>query len=395
MKRTVLFILVALGLLLGACASPTQAPATSSAPSSAQPTAAPKASGEPIKFALIGPLTGVNAVLGEWQRKGWTLVFDGVNAAGGVKGRPIAYQLEDDEADPTKAVNLAQKVITQDKVLAAHACPNSTPTLAVVPIFAQYKVPHFTAALNVDITNKGSKYVFRTAPAGPAYENTLVDFLVAQKGLKKMAIISDTSAFGKGEGDYQEAALARNGGLKATIRETYGIEDKDFTGQLTKIMQTNPEVLLIAGSEVAGGLIAKQARQFGFKGTIAGGTAIGTPKFAETAGDAAEDVIFASPYITPDVSDVAKTWAAKYKARWGEELESHGAQAIDGANLFVMALNNAYPNITSESIAVELHKIKGYQGIQGVFNVDEKGEMLTKTTIGIIKGGKLTPYTGK
>lgn len=374
-------VVIGVAILLGACAPAATPVATRSA--------------EPIKFALIGPLTGVNAVLGEWQKKGWTLVFDEVNAAGGIKGRPIVYQLEDDEADPTKAVNLAQKVILQDKVVAAHACPNSTPTLAVVPIFAQYKVPHFTAALNVDITNKGSQYVFRTAPAGPAYENTLVDFLVGQRKFTKFVIISDTSAFGKGQGDYQEAALARHGGLKALAREFYDIEDKDFAKQLTKIMQTNPEVLLIAGSEVAAGLITQQARQLGFKGIIAGGTAIGTTKFIEVAGSAAEGVIFTSPYIAPDVSPIAKMWADKYKARWGEELGSHGAQAIDGANLFVLAANNAYPNITPETIAAEVRKIKGYQGIQGVFNVDERGETLGKTAIGIIKSGKLTPYAEK
>lgn len=358
-------------------------------------TAGSSAPVEPIKFALIGPLTGTNAVLGEWQRKGYTLVFDEVNAAGGIKGRPIVYQIEDDFADPTKAVNLAVKAITEDKVVAAAATPNSTPTLSVVPTFAQYKVPHLTAALNVDITSKGSQYVFRTAPAGPAYENTLVDFLVAQ-GYKKYSIISDTSAFGKGEGNYQEAALARNGGLKAISREFYAIEDKDFRAQLTAILRGTPDVLLIAGSEVAGGLIAKQSRELGFKGVIAGGTAIGTPAFIESAGTAAaEGTIFASPYITADVNEVAKKWAAKYKARWNEDLESHGAQAIDGANMFVLAATNAYPNITPETLAAELHKIKGMQGIQGVINVDEKGESLTKTSIGIIKGGKLSLYPGK
>lgn len=384
--RSVLAMVTVMAVLLTACSFPQPA---------AGPQTTPSPKGEPIKVALIGPLTGINAVLGEWQKKGYLLVFDEVNAAGGIHGRPILYQLEDDEADPTRAVNLAHKVILQDKVLAAHACPNSTPTLAVVPIFAQYKVPHLTAALNIDITNKGSAYVFRTAPAGPAYENTLVDFLVAQ-GYKKYAIISDNSAFGTGEGDYQVAALARNGGLKPTIRELYGIEDTNFTVQLNKILSTNPEVLLIAGSEIAAGLITRQARQAGFRGVIAGGTAIGTPKFIETAGkEAAEGVIFASPYISPEVSEVAKAWAARYKARWGEELESHGAQAIDGANMLVTALNNAYPNITSETIAAELHKIKGLQGIQGVINVDERGESLSRTAIGIIRDGQLTPYKGQ
>jgi branched-chain amino acid transport system substrate-binding protein len=294
-------VLTVIAVLLTACGPPQ---------SGAELAPTPAESAEPIKIALIGPQTGTNQVLGVWQRKGYELVIDEKNAAGGIQGRKIILLIEDDKADPTKAVTLAQKVITQDKVVAAMACPNSTPTLAVVPIFAQNRIPHQTPALNVDITKKGSQYVFRTAPAGSAYEDTLVDFLVAY-GFKNMAIISDNSAFGKGEGDYREAALARNGGLMALTRETCGIEDKDFTGQLTKIMQTDPEVLLIAGSEIAGGLIAKQARQLGFKGTIAGGTAIGTPKFAETAGDAAEGVIFTSPYITADASQVAKTWAAK------------------------------------------------------------------------------------
>ncbi len=359
----------------------------------AGPTPVPK-SAEPIKIALIGPQTGTNAVLGAWQKKGYELVIDEKNAAGGIQGRTITLLVEDDEADPTKAVNLAQKVITQDKVVAAMACPNSTPTLAVVPIFAQNKVPHLTPALNVDITKKGSQYVFRTAPAGAAYEDTLVDFLVAQ-GYQKYAIISDNSAFGKGEGDYQEAALTRNGGLKALTRETYGIEDKDFAMQITKIMQTDAQVLLIAGSEIAAGLITKQARQLGFKGVIAGGTAIGTPTFAQTAGDAAEGVIFTSPYITADVSEVAKTWAAKYKARYGEDLESHGAQAIDGANILIMALEKAYPNISPETVATELHKICGYEGVQGEFCYEENGEGIKKVQVGIHKGGKLTPYTGK
>ena len=269
----------------------------------ASPPTTPVKSAEPIKIALIGPQTGTNAVLGEWQKKGYQLVIDEKNAAGGIQGRKIVVQIEDDEADSTKAVNLAQKVITQDKVVAAMACPNSTPTLAVVPIFAQNKVPHLTPALNVDITKKGSKYVFRTAPAGAAYEDTLVDLMVAQ-GYKKYAIISDNSAFGKGEGDYQEAALARNGGLKALTRETYGIEDKDFAAQLTKIMQTDAQVLLIAGSEIAAGLITKQSRQLGFKGVIASGTAIGTPRLPRR------------PEMPPRVSFSPAPTSRPMSARW-------------------------------------------------------------------------------
>ena len=163
------------------------------------------ASTEPIKIAIIGAMSGTNAVLGDWMKKGVTLAVEEKNKAGGICGRPIEIVIYDDEADPTKSVNLAQKVATEDKVVAAWATTNSTSALADIPIFAQYKIVQLTNGTNVDITNKGSAYIFRANPAGPAYETPLVDFLVDTKGYKKFAIITDTSAYGKGEADYQDS----------------------------------------------------------------------------------------------------------------------------------------------------------------------------------------------
>ena len=391
MKRTILFVLVVLGVLLAACASPTVAPQPT-APS-AQATAAPKPTGEPIKIAIIGAMSGTNAVLGDWMKKGVTLAVEEKNKAGGIQGRQIQIIVYDDEADPTKSVNLAQKVATEDKVMAAFATTNSTSALADIPIFAQYKIPQFTNGTNVDITNKGSAYIFRVTPAGPSFEDTLVDFLVTKKGFKKFAIIADTSAYGKGEGDYQEAALQRHG-LKALTREAFGIDDKDFTGQLTKILQTQPEVILLASSEIASGLIAKQARQLGFKGQFAGGAAIGTPKYIETAvTDIAEGTIFTTPWLHDDANEISRKFVEAYKARWNEPPEFHGANTYDGANLLLLAMERANP-LTPENVAAELHKISGYKGLQGTFNVTAKGETITGTLVGIVKGGKLTVYSG-
>lgn len=372
MKRAILFVLAAFGILiLAACSSP--APATN----------------EPIKVAIIGAFSGTNAVLGDWMKKGVTLAVEQKNAAGGIKGRQIQIITYDDEADPTKSVNLAQKVATEDKVMAAWATTNSTSALADIPIFAQYKIPQFTNGTNVDITNKGSAYIFRATPAGPSFEDTLVDFLVKSKNFKKFAIIADTSAFGKGEGDYQEAALKRNG-LTATTREAFGIDDKDFSGQLTKILTGQPDVLLFASSEVASGLIAKQARQLGFKGQFAGGAAIGTPKFIETAGaDVVEGTIFTTPYLPNDADPISKAFTTAYKARWNEDPEFHGANTYDATQLLLMAMDKANP-LTSENVAAEMHKISGYKGLQGTFNVAQNGETITGTLLGTVKGGKLT-----
>jgi branched-chain amino acid transport system substrate-binding protein len=385
-------------LVLSACgAKPTAVPtkAPTKAPTAVPPTAVPTKVPEPIKIAIIGAMSGTNAVLGDWMKKGVTLAVEEKNAAGGICGRQITIVIYDDEADPTKSVNLATKVCTEDKVVAAWATTNSTSALADIPIFQQYKVVQLTNGTNVDITKKGSAFIFRSCPAGTAYEIPLVDFLAQKKGYKKFALITDTSAYGKGEADYQTAEL-KVLGLEPLTRENYGIDDKDFTGQLTKIMQTNPEVLLLGGSEIASGLIAKQARQLGFKGQIAGGPAIGTPKFIETAGnDAAEGVFFTGAYPTNDLNDTTRAFAARYAARWnGEASEIHGANTYDGTQMLMMAMEKACPNLTGETIAAAFHTICGYKGLQGEFCVTETGETLTKTMLGIITGGKLTVYTG-
>jgi branched-chain amino acid transport system substrate-binding protein len=397
MKNKGLYILLVLGLVLSACTpkatpTPTAGPATqvpaTQTPNVVVVTATPQCA-QPVKIAIIGAMSGTNAALGDWMVKGVTLAVEAKNAAGGVQGCQVELVVYDDAANPTTSVGLAQKVATDDKVMAAWATTNSSSALADIPVFQQYKIPQLTNGTNVKITQQGSPYIFRVNPAGPAYENPVIDFLV-KKGFTKFAIIGDNAAYGAGETLYQTDALKRNN-LTPLATESYGVDDKDFTGQLTKIMQQEPEVLLLAASEVAGGLIAKQARQLGFTGVIAGGSAMGTPKFIETAGDAAEGVYFTSPYPGNDANDMTRAFAAAYTARWGVAPEVHGANTYDGTNMLLMAMENANP-LTPENIALEMHKICNYQGLQGTFCYDQNGEGINTTVLGVIKGGQLT-YT--
>ena len=161
--------------------------------------------------------------------------------------------------------------------------------------------------------------------------------------------------------------------MEALTAEEYGVDDKDFTGRLTKILQTQPEVLLLAASEVAGGLIAKQARALGFEGTIAGGSAMASTKFTETAGPDAEGVYFTSPYPGNDYNEATKAFAAAFEARWGVAPELHGANVYDGQNMIMLAMERADP-LTPENVAAELHKVCGYEGLLGTFCYDETGE---------------------
>jgi branched-chain amino acid transport system substrate-binding protein len=173
--------------------------------------------------------------------------------------------------------------------------------------------------------------------------------------------------------------------------QTYNPNDTSFTGQLNTILAAKPEVILFGGEEVTSGLIAKQARDLGFTGQLAGGAAIGTPTFIKTAGaSVANGVYFSSAYISNDANAQTKAFAEAYQAKWNVAPEGHGAKAYDGAQLLIQALNAAYPNITGETIASALHNIHNYQGLQGTANFDATGEAFHSTLMGVIANGQLT-----
>ncbi|HEU5227733.1 MAG TPA: ABC transporter substrate-binding protein [Ktedonobacteraceae bacterium] len=344
----------------------------------------------PIEIGWDGALTGTNADLGEWDTQGIDLAFDQVNAKGGIHGRQIHLTKFDDAADNTKGVTNVQRLITQDHIVACFCTTNSGVALAVEPYLTRAKIAQITPGLSTALTAQNSAYIFRDTPAGPSFENTLITYLVQQKHFTKFAQITDNDAYGQGEAQYQQAKLKSFGLTPVAPLQMYNPNDTSFTGQLDTILAANPEVILFGGEEVTSGLIAKQARQLGFTGQLAGGASIGTPTFIQTAGSVAEGVIFTSAYIDNNANAQTKAFAAAFQDKWGYAPEGHGAKAYDGAELVIQALNAAYPNITGDSVAKALHNIHNYQGLQGTANFDATGEGFHDTLLGVIKNGQLT-----
>src|SRR5664279_4555315 len=83
----------------------------------AQDATAEAATGDPILIGVSGPLAGANAQYGAQWKKGFDLALEEINGAGGVGGRPLAYDFEDSQSDPTQSVVVAQKFIADDKIV--------------------------------------------------------------------------------------------------------------------------------------------------------------------------------------------------------------------------------------------------------------------------------------
>ncbi|MBN1629078.1 MAG: ABC transporter substrate-binding protein, partial [Thermoleophilia bacterium] len=127
-------------------AAPTETTAaptdTTAAPTqtTAAPTGGP-ATGEPIKIGLIASLTGTAAAPMPSMQAMVDFQVESINANGGVNGRPIQIIAVDDKSDPTTAVAVATKLITQDEVVAILGPLSTPPCLAVAPLCEKYQVP--------------------------------------------------------------------------------------------------------------------------------------------------------------------------------------------------------------------------------------------------------------
>ncbi|MGW1713416.1 ABC transporter substrate-binding protein [Streptomyces sp. NPDC002156] len=342
----------------------------------------------PIKIAVVDAQSGQLSSLGDWEYKGAKLAVDEWNKKGGIDGRKIQLKLFDDQGDPTTGTNIARK-LADENYIAMIGTAESAVTIAMGPVLQQAKIPNITSGQSDGLVALKSPYLFLNGPTSTTYDTTLAEYLIKEKGHQKIAMITNNGSFGKGEHDAFLKAVG-DLGVKPSTDQVVTTDQKEFSAALTKIRSTKPEVIFIGSEEVEAGLIVKQARDLGITAPFAGAAPQGTPVFIDTAGKAAaEGTIVSSPYLSNDVSDASKKFAAAYQTAYGEEAEMHGAKAYDGANILLTALQTS-KGATGEELADAIRATR-YEGLLGDFQYDETGVGITRTTIGVIRDGKLVP----
>jgi branched-chain amino acid transport system substrate-binding protein len=340
-----------------------------------------------LRVALIGPQSGQLASLGDWDYKGVTLAAKEINAKGGAGGLKIQITRMDDQGDPTTGGNLARKAVSEGFNV-VFGSSSSTISLAMLPILTAAKIPQITSGQADALTQQGSSFIFLDSPTSTTYDATLASYVTGKMGKKRIAMITNNGAYGKGEHDAFLAQLQK-AGLKPVADKTVTPDQKEMSGPLSQIRSAHPDALFIGAEEVESGLIAKQARSLGIDATIIEGAPAGTPQYLATAGkQAAEGTIVSSPYLSNDLNSATTAFAAAYKKAYGETAELHGAKAYDGMQIVARAVGTLNGKVTNEAIAQAMHRIS-YDGLLGHFQYNDKGVALFKTRIGVIKNGKV------
>lgn len=327
-----------------------------------------------IRIGALFAVTGPASFLGEPEKKTLELLVKEANAKGGIKGNKIELFVYDTQGDATKSVQLANKLIKDDKVVAIIGPSTTGDTMAIIPIIEKEQIPLISCAAGVKITDPVKKWVFKTPANDHVAAEKLLDYLTRQK-LKNLAILTVSDAYGQ-SGREQLKALAVKKGFTVVADEVYSPKDTDMTSQLTKIKGTKADAIICWGTNPGPAVVTRNVKQLGIKTPLFQSHGVASKKYIELAGaDAAEGVILPAGKLT--VYDKLKKndpqykilsdYDHNYKKTYGVEASTFGGYAYDAFLLLTEAVTKS--GTTPEQIRNGVEQIKKLVGVSGVFTM--------------------------
>ena len=282
-----------------------------------------------LTVAIAGPMTGQYASAGDQIRRGAEMAIADINARGGVLGEQLKLEIGDDACDPKQAVSVANTMVNKNIVfMHGHWCSSST--IPASDVYAESDILMATVSTNPQVTERGLKNVFRIMGRDDQQGLVAGNYIADTFKGKKIAVVDDKSAYGKGLADEIAKAMEAKG-TKPTLRESITAGEKDYSGIVTKLKQAGVEIMAYGGYHTEVALLLRQAKAAGLELTVMGGDTMTNSELVTAAGDAADNVLFTfSPDArkNPDAAPIVEKFRAAKIEPEGYVLYAYAAMQL-------------------------------------------------------------------
>ncbi|MCL1895848.1 MAG: ABC transporter substrate-binding protein [Clostridiales bacterium] len=348
-----------------------------------------------VKIGVNYELSGAVASYGQDSVDGIKMAVDEVNDAGGVLGKQVELQIEDDKSDPAEATSIAEKLLSQDGISAALGPATSGNFRAVIPIAQNYGVPVLSSSatadedITVDKDGNVRDFVFRTCFTDSFQGRVMADFASSELGAKSAIIFGDTASdYAKGLASNFKAFFEGQDGTIVS-EEGYVAGDKDFNSVLTKIKGQDFDVLFVPGYYQEAGLIIKQARELGITQPILGADGFDSPELSEIAGpENVNEVYFSNHYSSLDESAAVQKFIEDFKAANGGKAPSaFHAMGYDLGKYICDTIARA-GSADSGDVAAALASTSDWSGVTGSFSVGDDHNVIKSAVVIKLENGE-------
>jgi len=353
----------------------------------------------PVDLAMISPLTGPLSFVGQDNRAGVLAAVNEINRQGGVKGRRIQLTVFDDASNPTQGVVHMQRIASEAKYAGVIGSGFSSVGLAVAPIIAASKIPYISMASSAAQVTPAKPYYFMTTATSRLFAYSMAAQL-RKAGVKRIALMNDAGGFGQ-EGLRNVKELARRYGFEIVEEIIFPLTSTSFTAELTRVKNSNAQVLWLWNATSLAVAITKEAKQLGLtqRLVLTGGNA--SPSFLGPACPEANGALI-NTYLGPVAQYVKRTHPSRAIAlrvnrlikKQGSTFNYDGYTAI---RMFREAMLKG--GFTREGINTALEtKMKGFAGPGGVYfysPVNHSGLQTASMVVSSIRDCKMVPVPGQ
>ncbi|HUG76412.1 MAG TPA: branched-chain amino acid ABC transporter substrate-binding protein [Burkholderiales bacterium] len=323
-----------------------------------------------IVIATAGPMTGQYASFGEQMRRGAEMAVADINAKGGVLGKKLVLRIGDDACDPKQAVAVANQFASEGVALVAgHFCSGSS--IPASKVYTEEGILQMSpASTNPQLTEQGAPNVFRTCGRDDQQGAVAGDYLAKRFKGKKIAVIHDKTAYGKGLADETRKQLHKRG-VKEAMYEAFTAGEKDYSALVSKMKGAGIDVVYLGGYHTEAGLIVRQARDQGYKMQLVSGDALVTDEYWKITGPAGEGTLMTfspDPRKNPAAAEAVK----KFRAQNYEP---------EGYTLYTYGTIQAWAQAATQAKSTEWRKVadtlrKGkFSTVLGTIGFDKKGDV--------------------
>jgi branched-chain amino acid transport system substrate-binding protein len=312
---------------------------------------APASAADPIKIGVVTPLSGTYSPIGQQVRWGLELATKEVNASGGIMGRQVQLLFEDEEANPSVAVQKAEKLFESEKVDFLTGTVNSGSTLAVGQTAERAgKLIATTVSFADSITgDKCSPNVFRVNARAGQQSAALAAWVAKQKPKAKVYFLGPDYEMGRSTVATFKRTIE---GLGATsVGEVFApLDSKDYTQYFGQLRQARPEVLYtsVAGNDTV--RLLTQMQDFGLLGNllVVGASGTVTSQNIGAIGAAANGFTTGVGYSTQIDNPANKKFVAAFNAAYKADPDLYGADSYGLIYFYKAAVEKAQSTATDK-----------------------------------------------
>jgi branched-chain amino acid transport system substrate-binding protein len=325
-----------------------------------------------IRIGLGAPLSGPDAVFGTELRNGVEQAVADLNAKGGVLGEKLTIVAGDDKGDLKQGIAIANRFVAE-KISFVVGHFYSSITLAASDIYANHSILDITpSATNPQITERGLDLMFRTCGRDDQQSTVAAQFLAAQKG-KRIAILYDNTASGKGLADALRSQLAK-AGIEDVLYAGIDKGTKDYGRLVGRIKAAAADFVYWGGGGADAGLLVKEMRAADVKAVLMGSDSLASDEFARAGGDAVEGALMTfppDPRQRPQAAGVMKEFRARDIDP--EVFTLYAYAAVEVLAQAAKAAGKFDPIIMAKVI----HSGRPFPTVLGTLSYDAKGDVTT------------------